>query len=392
MEKPPKTLRKWLILITYTLVLGWLLMHSGNVAKVVKGIVSLASPLLVGFCIAFVMNILLRPLEALWTKGWKRVLKKCKKPSNLPKKLKRPVCLLLTFVIVLSALFAILFIVLPELEQTIASLIDSLPGYLNTINTWWQELREFALKHEVELPELNLNTDELVASLRKYFTENFNVAMNTTLNVTLAIFSSITGTIVDLVMAVIFSLYMLSQKEKLRRQLTRLLYAVIPGEKGQKVLEIMSLSSLTFTNYVTGQLTEALILGGLCFVGMLIFGMPYAPVVAVLIGFTALIPIFGAFIGAAIGAFLILLVSPVKAFWFVIFIVILQQLEGNLIYPRVVGKSVGLPGIWVLAAVSIGGGAFGFIGMLISVPCCAVLYSLIRQFVHNRAKDPAQAA
>ena len=142
-----------------------------------------------------------------------------------------------------------------------------------------------------------------------------------------------------------------------------------------------------FTRFVTGQLTEACIIGILCFIGMLIFGMPYAAIISVLIGFTALIPIFGAFIGTGIGAFLILLENPLKAFWFVVFIIVLQQLEGNLIYPRVVGKSVGLPGIWVLTAVTIGGGLFGILGMLFSVPVCSVLYVLFRKFVNNRVKD-----
>lgn len=387
MNKPTKDLKRSMFLIAFTLVCAWFLWRSANIFKALQSTAALALPLLTGFCIAFVMNILLRPLEALWTRLWLHLTRKRKAVSTLPQRLKRPICLLLTFAIVLSALFAILFIVLPELEQTIASLINALPDYLDRINTWWQELRAFAAAHEVDLPEITLNTEELIASLRKRLsglTENFNAAINTTLTVTVSIFSGVFGALVDAIMAVIFSLYMLSQKEKLRRQLTRLLYAVIPGEHGGKVLQIMSLASRTFTNYVTGQLTEALILGALCFIGMLIFGMPYAPIVAVLIGFTALIPIFGAFIGAAIGAFLILLVSPLKAFWFVVFILILQQLEGNLIYPRVVGKSVGLPGLWVLAAVSIGGGAFGFVGMLVSVPCCAVLYRLLREFVHTR--------
>ena len=144
------------------------------------------------------------------------------------------------------------------------------------------------------------------------------------------------------------------------------------------------MTNRTCSNFVTGQLTEAVILGTLCFLGMLIFRLPYAGVISVLVGFTALIPIFGAFIGVGIGAFLILLVSPIKALWFILFFVILQQLEGNLIYPRVVGKSVGLPGIWVLAAVTVGGNAFGLAGMLLAVPLCSVLYTLARQGVNAR--------
>lgn len=155
-------------------------------------------------------------------------------------------------------------------------------------------------------------------------------------------------------------------------------------EKMQKLLDMLDLINRTFTNFITGQLTEAVIIGALCFIGMSIFRMPYAPAISVLVGFTALIPVFGAFIGTAIGAFLILLVKPIQAVWFVVFIIVLQQFEGNLIYPKVVGKSVGLPGIWVLVAVTIGGNAMGVVGMLISVPLCSVLYVVARNAVNGK--------
>lgn len=155
-------------------------------------------------------------------------------------------------------------------------------------------------------------------------------------------------------------------------------------EKMQKLLDMLDLINRTFTNFITGQLTEAVIIGVLCFIGMSIFRMPYAPAISVLVGFTALIPVFGAFIGTAIGAFLILLVKPIQAVWFVVFIIVLQQFEGNLIYPKVVGKSVGLPGIWVLVAVTIGGNAMGVVGMLISVPLCSVLYVVARNAVNGK--------
>ena len=157
-------------------------------------------------------------------------------------------------------------------------------------------------------------------------------------------------------------------------------------ERADRTLEIISLVNRSFTNYVTGQVTEAIILGLPCFIGMLIFGFPYAPVISVVISFTALIPIFGAWMGAVIGAFLIVFVEPVKALWFLIFLIILQQVEGNVIYPKVVGKSVGLPGIWVLAAVTLGGGAFGILGMLLGVPIFAVIYTLGNEYISRRAK------
>ena len=178
-----------------------------------------------------------------------------------------------------------------------------------------------------------------------------------------------------------------AQKEGFGRQAKKSALAIFGAERAKKIVSFADFTNNVFTKFVTGQLTEACIIGVLCFVGMSIFRMPYAGIVSILVGFTALIPIFGAFIGTGIGAFLILLENPIKAFWFIVFIIVLQQLEGNLIYPRVVGKSVGLPGIWVLAAVTIGGGLFGVVGMLFSVPVCSVMYVLFREFVNKKNKE-----
>jgi predicted PurR-regulated permease PerM len=186
------------------------------------------------------------------------------------------------------------------------------------------------------------------------------------------------------VLGFVFSLYVLASKEKLGANLCKTLTALLPEKKVERVTEIAALSDKTFTNFVTGQLTEALVIGALCFIGMLIFGMPYAVVVSVLVGFTALIPVFGAFIGTGVGAFLILMVDPMKALWFVVFIIVLQQLEGNLIYPRVVGKSVGLPGLLVLAAVTVGSGVGGILGMLLAVPVCSVIFTVCAQAIDAR--------
>ena len=230
------------------------------------------------------------------------------------------------------------------------------------------------------LPAFTLDLERLYTAVLNFLTSYGQTLMDTTIGVTTSIFSAA----VNFVLALVFSLYVLAQKETLSRQVTKTMRALLPEKKAAWLMDLAALTNKTFSNFITGQLTEAVILGSLCFVGMVLFKMPYASVVSVLIGFTALIPIFGAFIGIIIGAFLILLISPVKAFWFVIFILVLQQIEGNLIYPRVVGKSVGLPGIWVLAAVTVGGNAFGLVGMLLSVPVCSVLYALLRQLVHGR--------
>jgi predicted PurR-regulated permease PerM len=190
----------------------------------------------------------------------------------------------------------------------------------------------------------------------------------------------------------VFSIYLLSQKETIGRQAKKVLFAVFRDDKVEKLLSVASLSNQSFSKFVAGQLLEAVIIGVLCFIGMLIFRMPYAGVISVLVGFTALIPVFGAFIGTAVGAFLILLVNPMKALWFVVFIIVLQQVEGNFIYPKVVGKSVGLPGIWVLVAVTIGGGVLGVAGMLLGVPFASAVYRIIRHDLKKRRRMAAEKA
>ena len=192
-----------------------------------------------------------------------------------------------------------------------------------------------------------------------------------------------------MILALVFALYILGQKERLSEQLKRVITAYLPEEKADRMFYIGELSNRVFSNFVSGQLTEATLLGLLCFLGMTIFRMPYASMVAILVGFTALIPLFGAFIGTGIGAFLILMVSPIKAFWFIVFIIVLQQIEGNFIYPKVVGSSVGLPSIWVFSAITLGSRMFGVPGMLISVPLCSVLYCLFREAVRKRINQKA---
>ena len=192
----------------------------------------------------------------------------------------------------------------------------------------------------------------------------------------------------NFLLALVFSLYLLAQKETLLAQSRRLLRRILPQKAADRLMRLLSLTNNAFSSFVTGQVTEAFILGTLCCIGMLILRLPYALPVSVIIASLSLIPIFGAWIGAATGAFLIVFQSPIKALTFLIFLLILQQVEGNLIYPKVVGKSVGLPGLWVLAAVTIGGGAFGVLGMLLGVPVCSVVYVLVQDYI--RSGKPAR--
>lgn len=376
MELNRKNVRWLMLLITFALVLAWGINNPAQVGGILDRLLGLVSPFLLGFCFAFVLNILLRPLERLWDHLWRR------SKSPLKQRLQRPVCLLLSLVVLSGVVAAVFLVLIPQLRETILSISAMVPQSVEKVEQWWQELSAFLAHFGAYLPELNLDTEKIISTATDIITKYAGTMANKTLDITLSIVKVLFNTI----MALIVSFYVLGQKEQHGRNCRRAIRAVMKPRHADRLLSVVSLVNRSFTNYVTGQMTEAVILGCLCCLGMLIFRFPYAPVISVVVGFTALIPIFGAWVGGAIGAFLIVFVSPMKALWFIVFLVILQQLENNLIYPKVVGKSVGLPGIWVLAAVTIGGGAFGILGMLLGVPTCAVIYTLGREFVSRRTQ------
>lgn len=369
MELSKKTVKRILLIITFTVLLIWAIYNHKLLFKYIGELYSLISPFVIGLCIAYVVNVIMRPIERLWLK----LLSKCK--GKWVEKMKRPICLLLSILLVIGIILAVIFIIMPELSDSVSSLVSMVPSYVSEVESWWEALALRLDKYGVELPQFSFDTDKFIQILK----DGGTAVLNTTLSAT----TSIVTAVINIVLALAFSIYVLAQKETLKRQSKKVLAKLMKPEKMQKLLDMLDLINRTFTNFITGQLTEAVIIGVLCFIGMSIFRMPYAPAISVLVGFTALIPVFGAFIGTAIGAFLILLVKPIQAVWFVVFIIVLQQFEGNLIYPKVVGKSVGLPGIWVLVAVTIGGNAMGVVGMLISVPLCSVLYVVARNAVNG---------
>lgn len=377
LELNKKNIKRVLLLIACAILLYWGLNNLSVLGGLLSSILSLFSPLLIGVGIAYVMNLLLMAIERLWDKALKKA------PELWRVKLKRPICLTLAFLLFLGIIFAIIFILIPRLEEAGTNLVANVPGYITQIQGWWDNLTAFAADHGITLPELSMNVEDATKFITKLLTSNGDSVVNTTINIT----TSILGALVNVLLALVFSVYMLAQKEKLLAQSKRLLLAALPQKAGERTMHILKLTNGAFSSFVTGQVTEAFILGTLCCLGMLILRLPYALPVSVIISFTSLIPIFGAWIGAATGAFLIVFVSPVKALTFLIFLLILQQVEGNLIYPKVVGKSVGLPGLWVLAAVTIGGGAFGVLGMLLGVPVCSVIYALVQDYLRAQ---PAQ--
>ncbi len=344
----------------------------------ISGLISLLSPFLIGFCFAYVVNLLMRPLERFWLWIWH----KCKR-QKLVSKIKRPLCLTFSFLIVLGVIFAVVFMIIPALKETFVSFANKVPQYAKTVEGWYYAVVDFLENYNFDLPQISLDVSKTTDIAKDIISNYGDSVLNTTVNVT----ASIVSAVVDIVLGFVFAIYLLAQKEILGRQAKKSACAIFGAQRAEKIVNFTDLTNSVFTKFVTGQLTEACIIGILCFIGMSILKMPYAGIISILVGFTALIPVFGAFIGTAVGAFLILLESPIKAFWFIVFIIILQQIEGNLIYPRVVGKSVGLPGIWVLAAVTVGGGLLGVLGMLFSVPVCSVLYVLFRNFVNKKNQE-----
>lgn len=332
-----------------------------------------AAPLAVGGVIAYIVNILMTFYERHYPVKAGR--------WNL-EKTRRPACLVLALV---SFVFIIVFVcglIIPELANCVGLLFRETPKVVKELTQELQRNPQLKLYAE----ELNKNVTFDPKDLESILTKGASIlgaGLGGAMNTLVSVVSSVFSTIVTLFVAVVFAMYLLAGKERLGSGMNEIVHAYIP-KWHQKITYVMGVLNQSFRSYIIGQCTEAVILGALCIVGMWIFRFPYATMTGTLIGFTALIPIAGAYVGGGIGAFMIFTVSPVKAVLFIIFLVVLQQLEGNLIYPRVVGASIGLPGIWVLAAVTVGGGLLGIAGMLLGVPLAAALYQLLRNDVQDR--------
>ena len=356
-------IRAFLLLIVF----AWALVNLDAVLCFLGKVLVLFTPFLIGGAIAFLINVVLRPMECCWNKA-------CRKA---PAKLTRPVCLTASTVLILGILFAVVFMMLPSLRESGDEFIHNIPVYVEEIGRWWADVVQFAAKYNIVLPEYVIDSDLLIEKVTALISDKESGI----LTVTWGAATSVLSVFVDVLLGLVFALYLLAKKEVVAAHLKKLIETVLLQKTAQRLLSIAALTNQTFTNFVSGQLTEAVIIGVLCFFGMLILGIPYAGAVSAFVAVTALMPIFGAWIGGGFGAFLILLAEPGKALWFILFLIVLQQVEGNLIYPKVVGKSVGLPGLLVLMAVTIGGEAFGILGMLFSVPVCAVLFSLYLEFM-----------
>ena len=342
--------------------------HWPSVFGLIKTTLGAAVPLIVGSIIAFVLNILMSFYERNYFKNTKKL---CVNKSR------RPVCLALAILTLAAIVVLVVSLVLPQLISCIKLIINVLPSAINNLIVALKDSKYISDEAISSLTAVDWNSKigEIVNALYS--------GLGSVMDIVLSTVTSVFSVIVTGFIGIIFAAYLLYQKERLGCQITKLMRHYLKGKWHKKIIYVVEILNDCFRRYIIGQCTEAVILGVLCTIGMLVLGLPYATMIGAFIAFTALIPIAGAYIGAGVGAFMIIMVSPIKALVFLIFIVVLQQLEGNLIYPRVVGSSLGLPGIWVLAAITIGGGVMGIGGMLFGVPLAAAIYRIVKNDVNK---------
>ena len=371
--KISKELTKTILFISFCIIL--MLTVALNIAGVfgwISAVIGVLSPVIAGFCIAFILNIVMKLFE-------ERVFIFLKK-SKTGETLIRPLSITAAFLLFIGVITLILLVIIPQVRETAQSIIAGFPAFTDRALEFIENLLErFDITHE-RIAEILLGGEELMTKIGNFVKDNIAGFLQSAR----VIGGSVVTVIANAFLSVFIAIYLLTEKDMIINQCQRLAGAVFSQKVYNRLCRVLNLSNRAFSNFISGQFIEAVILGVLCFIGMLIFRFPYAPVVAMLVGVSALIPILGAWIGGGLSAILILINNPIKALWFLVFLVILQQLENNLIYPRVVGHKVGLPGVWVLISVVIGNGLFGALGALMAVPVASVVYTLLSDFTAYR--------
>lgn len=376
MELNNENMKKIRHLIVFTALIILCFWKYTIVFQAVKFVIGVVFPFILGGAIAFVFNVPMHFIEN------RLIQEKWKEKYKIVRKTARPVSLVLTIIFVIGIVAAVLFGVLPQLTGTIAKLGYSIQTFIPKVQEWANDWFHNNKEVMAYVNQLEFNWDKVIEVAVDWVSNGAGNIVES--GVTAAV--NIVSGFATFFIAFVFACYILLQKEKLGVQAKKVLFAFVQMGRAEAAIEVCSLTYRTFSNFLTGQCMEAVILGTMFVIAMSIFKMPYAWLIGILIAFTALIPIFGAFIGCAVGTFLIFMIHPIQALWFIVLFLVLQQIEGNLIYPHVVGNSVGLPSIWVLAAVSIGGSLMGVVGMLIFIPIVSVLYALFREIVYLKLK------
>lgn len=358
------SLRKWINLIVVAAIAILVVNNFGFVLSILKRIWTVLFPFILGGVIAYILNIPMTKIENNIKKKW-----------HIKDSIGRIIAIVLVLLIFVFMILFIAFLLIPELVESLSMLINNIPGFIEKLEIFIVDLLDKYPDIQIKIIEAFQNTSDInsiISSVLNYF-----------LNSAIGFVSGLVTGFITFFTAIIFAVYMLAQKEYLIRGSKKIAYAFLKNDKALELVRVGHLANKTFHNFITGQCTEALILGVLMFIAFSICRFPYALILAVLTGITALIPIFGALIAMLIGVVLIAITSPMQAIIFVIVFQIIQQIEGNFIYPRVVGKSVGLSPMWTLLAISVGGNLFGIAGMLIGLPLASIIYALLKEFVNK---------
>ena len=377
MELNSKNIKKILLVVFLSAVIVACVFNSEGVFLFLGKIFTYISPIIIALCIAFILNV---PLNALENRIFKFMAKSKRK---FIQKMRRPLCMILTYLLAFGIISVLVLVIIPDIIETVIYIVDKLPSFVVSSREWLiKTFTRFGFAAE-DLPLLNLDLSSFTNTVKNLLSSYSGKIVGDAVTIT----TSVIGGVFDTVFSLVISAYVLAQKERIGSFVKKLINTFTSPKFASTVYHIANQAAESFSRFIGGQLTESVILGVLCYIGMLIFRFPNAPIISVLICVTSLVPVVGALVGVFIGALLILITNPVKALLFVIFIIILQQIEGNLIYPRVVGKAVGLPGIIVISAVLVGGNIGGIIGALIAVPVSATLFILLKEAIEKQHKN-----
>lgn len=378
-------------IVVVAVVLLAVVLNLGTVWNGIKVFLDILSPFIWGFAIAFILNIFMSFYEnkILKLSKHKNKSKEIIKNQNVAKHtdikekkkkgITRPISILLSIITIIAVISIILILIIPQFVEVVSEFIRNVPYYL-------ESLKNFAIDTTQRVPEINNFIQSINIDTEALRNGIMNLSKDV-LDITINQISSLFSNIVNFFIAIIFAVYILANKEELKLQAKKFIYARMDNEKADHIVRVCRLARDSFRSFITGQAKEAVILGVLCAIGMFVLGLPYAGPIGALTALTAFIPIVGAFISGFIGAIIILAVDPIKAVIFVIFIIVLQQLEGNLIYPHIVGKNIGLPSIWVLVAITIGGSLFGIMGMILGLPVLSIVYAIVIENTNRKLEE-----
>ena len=375
MNLTPRNIRKIIFIVFCGILIFVLLTNINVVLSFLKKVLGILSPIITGCCIAFVLNVVMRLFDNILFKPLG------KSRFKFIRSLKRPLSLVFSILFVVGIIALAALVIFPQIEDALRDLVKMMPTYATDLLQWIKDLAASLHLPADQIQEISTDWTKILQVLQNAIVTSSNTLLDSAVNITVSVF----GVVVELILGLFIACYILMKKERIAQIAQKAGRAFIKEEKRYLQVErVVRMTGEAFTNFVTGQCLEALILGSLCFIGMLIFDFPYAAVVSMLVTITALVPIFGAWIGGGVSALLIMMVDPMKGLLFAVFLFVLQQLEGNLIYPKVVGKSVGLPGLLVLVAVIIGEKIGGIVGMLAAVPVASICYVLFKEAVDTR--------